>query len=250
MVVWLHSTPLELNRRYLAKHGGRLVKAKATRIRYRVDINQLTEHPADHLGMNEIASVEFETSQPLYFDPYPRNRTTGSLILIDPLSNATVGAVMIREALADESESGARRDEFLQPVTRGKVTLKERSQRYGHRPAILAVNGERSLAENLERELLERGFQAALINYDEVSSAAWQPLLSTLWSLGFVVIAWAKTRMRRRHQEVLAKIAGESFYGLYSLQSKANAERYWIEAIRIVETLRIDQRKSVRETEN
>jgi sulfate adenylyltransferase subunit 1 len=247
MVVWLHSTPLEPDRTYLAKHAGRLVKAKATRIRYRVDINQLTEHPADHLEMNEIASVEFETSQPLYFDPYHRNRTTGSLILIDPLSNATVGAVMIREALADES---ARRDERQPSVTNGQVTLKERSQRHRHRPAILAVNGERSLAENLERELLERGFEVALINYNEVPSAAWQPLFSTLWSLGFVIVVWAETRIRRRQQGVLAKIAAESFYDLSSLQSQASAETHWKETLRIAETLRIDQQKSIRETEN
>ena len=46
--------------------------------------------------MNDIAAVEFETTMPLFFDPYERNRTTGSFILIDPLTNATVGAAMIR----------------------------------------------------------------------------------------------------------------------------------------------------------
>ena len=55
MVVWLHAAPLELNRLYMAKHTGRHVKAKASRIRYCVNINTFDEHPANHLDMNEIA---------------------------------------------------------------------------------------------------------------------------------------------------------------------------------------------------
>src|SRR2546429_4448715 len=107
MVVWLQATPLELNRNYLAKHAGRIVKARARKIRYRVDINTLEEGAASRLEMNEIGLVDFETSQPLFFDSYASNRTTGSLILIDPLSNATVGDVMIRVARYEESDFAA-----------------------------------------------------------------------------------------------------------------------------------------------
>jgi len=53
--------------------------------------------------MNEIASVEFEASSSLFFDAYQENRATGSFILIDPLSNATVGAAMIREPIFDDA---------------------------------------------------------------------------------------------------------------------------------------------------
>jgi sulfate adenylyltransferase subunit 1 len=243
MVVWLYETPLELDRTYLAKHAGRLVKTKATRIRHRIDINQLTEHPADHLVMNEIASVEFEASQPLYFDPYHRNRTTGSLILIDPLSNATVGAVMIREALADEAGNGNYANENLQNEPLDRVTLEERVERHGHRPAILAMSGERALADRLERALLARGFESVVINWNEVPDAAWRSLFLTLWDLGLVVIAWAEIPILRRQQEILAKIAGESSYDLSSLESATSTETNWNEAIRIAETLRIDKRK-------
>src|SRR5262249_1035976 len=98
MTVWLHAIPLELNKTYLAKHAGRIVKAKATRIPLRVQNNTFEQEPTHELEMNEIALVSFETSQPLFFDAYAKNRTTGSLILIDPLTNATVGAVMIHNA--------------------------------------------------------------------------------------------------------------------------------------------------------
>src|SRR5271165_3658326 len=103
MVVWLNEKPMQLNHSYLVKHAGRQVKTKATRIRFRIDVNRLTEHAADELEMNGIAFVEFQTSSPLYFDPYTENRTTGSFILIDAISNATVGAAIIRE---DLSQSG------------------------------------------------------------------------------------------------------------------------------------------------
>src|SRR3974377_1833055 len=155
MVVWLHSTPLELNRVYLAKHTGRQLKAKAKHIRFRVDVNTLSEHPANHLEMNEIASVDFETSQPLFFDLYRSNRTPATFILLDPLTKATGGAAMIREA--SQSERGH------QERTTGRVTVEERIARRGHRPAIFALAGERKRAEELERGLIERGVEAVLV---------------------------------------------------------------------------------------
>ncbi|MGB7463474.1 MAG: GTP-binding protein, partial [Candidatus Acidiferrum sp.] len=65
MVVWLNAEPMRLNQSYLVKHAGRQVKAKATRIRFRIDVNNLTEHPASELEMNGIAAVEIEASVPL-----------------------------------------------------------------------------------------------------------------------------------------------------------------------------------------
>ena len=95
MVVWFHSEPLVLGRSYLIKHNVRAARAKATNIHFRVNMYTLEQEPARELKMNDIASVEFEAASPLFLDPYTRNRATGSLILIDPHSNATVGAAMI-----------------------------------------------------------------------------------------------------------------------------------------------------------
>ena len=95
MVVWLYEKPLELQRTYLAKHTTRQVKARVARIRNRVDVNTLTSEPASGLEMNGIALVDLETSSPLFIDSYRRSRATGSFILVDPLSNATVAAGMI-----------------------------------------------------------------------------------------------------------------------------------------------------------
>src|ERR1700737_2704699 len=100
-VVWLNETPLQLNHTYLAKHSTRQVKAKVTHIQYRVDVNTLNHESSQALAMNGIAFVELATSAPLFFDSYEHSRTTGSFILVDPLSNATVGAGMIQEDLSE-----------------------------------------------------------------------------------------------------------------------------------------------------
>jgi len=99
MVVWMHETPLVVGRTYVAKHTTRTVRATVRSIRYRMDVNTLTEVDAVQLAMNEIAEVEFETNLPLFFDPYAENRATGALILIDGVTNATVGAAMIVAAV-------------------------------------------------------------------------------------------------------------------------------------------------------
>jgi len=100
-IVWLHEEPLRAGAHYLAKHTTRTVRATVTRVRFRIDIHALEEIPADSLALNEIGLVEFEANRPLFFDSYQRNRAMGHLILIDPLTNATVGAAML-EPLEEE----------------------------------------------------------------------------------------------------------------------------------------------------
>jgi len=101
-VVWMHTDPLLPGKSYLLKHTTRTLRAMPTQIRYRVDMNTLEHIPADQLLVNDIAEVEFQVTRPLHFDLYAENRTTGSFILIDPLSNATVGAGMIHQTLQEE----------------------------------------------------------------------------------------------------------------------------------------------------
>jgi bifunctional enzyme CysN/CysC/sulfate adenylyltransferase subunit 1 len=108
MVVWMHEDPLVVGRTYVAKHTTRTVRATVRAIRHRVDVGTLEQVSAHQLEMNEIAEVEFETSLPLFFDSYAENRGTGALILIDGVTNATVGAGMIIAAMETSSETAAR----------------------------------------------------------------------------------------------------------------------------------------------
>jgi sulfate adenylyltransferase subunit 1 len=238
MVVWLHEAPLELGRQYLAKHLGRHVKLKASRMRHRVDINELTKHAADHLALNEIGFVEFEASQPLYFDSYRRNRTTGSLILIDPLSNATVGAAMIRETLEPVLESRTARDETSLIELQGGVTPAERTQRRGHSPALLLVSGDRSFAQAIERDLFSRGFDVAVVDYRQTGAATVGVLLTALWHLGLLSIIWAATPFETQEKEVLRNIAATSVCDLTEGSADEHAELLRQRALEFAEALR------------
>ena len=140
MVVWLHGKPLEVGETYLVKHTARQTKIRAiedSASRER-QYTGARSRPTQ-LQMNEIAAVEFEANVPLFFDPYSRNRTTGSFILIDPLSNATVGAGMIQEDVGRSQKANARTRVSARAAGPRKrsVAPRERHERHGHYPAVV-----------------------------------------------------------------------------------------------------------------
>jgi sulfate adenylyltransferase subunit 1 len=107
-MVWLHSRPLEINRRYLLKHTSHTVPARVRSIRHRINIETLDPQAADSLGLNAIGLIEVETDRPILADLYSESRVTGSFILIDPASNATIGAGMIRHILTTKVTNTAK----------------------------------------------------------------------------------------------------------------------------------------------
>ena len=157
MVVWMPSEPLDPHKIYLLKHTTRTVRARVHHIRYRVDINTLEHVPATKLDMNDIAAVDVKTTLPLFFDPYDLNRSTGSFILIDPLTNATVGAGIIERAI--EHGHGARHGAGDH---RKRTTKDERLLRYGHPSAAIWLKGRPHVAELIERLLFDEGWHVQL----------------------------------------------------------------------------------------
>jgi sulfate adenylyltransferase subunit 1 (EFTu-like GTPase family) len=99
MICWMSDTrPLTPGSRVIVKHTTRTVKAIVRDLHYRLDVNTLhRDEGATQLALNEMGRVTLRVTQPLFCDPYPRNRTTGGLILIDEATNATVGAAMITD---------------------------------------------------------------------------------------------------------------------------------------------------------
>ena len=95
MVCWMSQQPLRPGGRYSIKHTTRSARAVLDEIEYRVDVNSLAHEPAAELALNEIARVRLRCSAELVVDPYARNRTTGSFILIDEATNDTVAAGMV-----------------------------------------------------------------------------------------------------------------------------------------------------------
>jgi sulfate adenylyltransferase large subunit len=100
MVCWMAGDrPLTPRSRFVIKHTSRTVKAIVTDLQYRIDVNTLhRDESASQLGLNEIGRVSLRLTQPIFCDPYNRNRLTGGMILIDEATNATAGAAMITDA--------------------------------------------------------------------------------------------------------------------------------------------------------
>lgn len=97
MVCWMHDKPLRVGGRYRIMHNTNTTRAIVKNLEYRVDINTLAEdHDADTLRLNEIGRLTIRTQKQLCYDEYSRNRVTGSFILIDESTNATVAAGMLR----------------------------------------------------------------------------------------------------------------------------------------------------------
>ena len=96
MVCWLNPKPLALRGKYAVKHTTRDVRCIVKDLKYKMDINTLHRNEEDkEINMNDIARIQIRTTQPLFYDSYRKNRTTGSLIMIDEATNETVAAGMI-----------------------------------------------------------------------------------------------------------------------------------------------------------
>jgi sulfate adenylyltransferase large subunit len=187
MVVWFDAQPMELGRTYLVKHAVRGARVKATAIEFRVEMETLERRPAQELEMNDVAAVRFEASSPLFFDAYAENRITGSFILIDPISNATVGAAMIRKAAAGAPES------VLSQATSAEsgrewLSGKERYRRHGHLPALIWVKHRPVLAPLLERALFEQGFEAVHMTQGDLAADHLGAALRLAQTSGLVLV--------------------------------------------------------------
>jgi sulfate adenylyltransferase subunit 1 len=145
-LVWMDGRALDASRRYLLKHASQTVPAEV-RLRHRVDLEHSVSEPAQVLEMNGIGVAEIETRRPIALERYSENRTLGAFVLIDAETNATAGAGMIREVLADEPGVADARP----------VTALERATRWGHAGVVLRLSAPPSVAHALERALLEAG---------------------------------------------------------------------------------------------
>ncbi|WP_105189364.1 sulfate adenylyltransferase subunit CysN [Pseudoalteromonas sp. T1lg48] len=99
-LVWMHEEPLVIGKTYNLKLGAKKTAAVISRIDHTIDVNTLAHGQADGLQLNEIAIVTVELTEPLLADMYRNNRETGAFILIDRLTNLTVGAGMVEQILA------------------------------------------------------------------------------------------------------------------------------------------------------
>ena len=148
----MNQKPLAPNRSYLIKQTTQVTQARVREIRHRIDIHTLAHQPASELELNGIGVVSVEAQRPLFFDPYRTNRATGSFILIDPITNETLGAGMM-----------------LQPQTplgsTDRVTAAEREAARGHAGLAICLPADSLLlAWAVERCLFDHGYAVHVIH--------------------------------------------------------------------------------------
>ncbi|TLX60328.1 bifunctional sulfate adenylyltransferase subunit 1/adenylylsulfate kinase [Stutzerimonas nosocomialis] len=156
MLVWMAEEPMLPGKKYDIKRATSYVPGSIASIVHRVDVNTLEHGAASSLQLNEIGKVKVALDAPIAFDGYEQNRTTGAFIVIDRLTNGTVGAGMIiADPLDGQNTSGSH-------GALAHVTREERAARFGQQPATvlftgLSGAGKSTLAYAVERKLFDMG---------------------------------------------------------------------------------------------
>jgi bifunctional enzyme CysN/CysC len=172
MVIWMAEQPLVPGKQYLFKQTTKAAAGSISTLRYQVDVNTLHRHDSPTLQLNEIGRCQISLNQPLAFDGYRRNRQTGAFIIIDRLTNGTVGAGMILDRATEEEGRPAWDEEphtESRPSQFSQVMGEERQARYGQRPVTILLtgltgSGKSTLAYALERRLFDEGRASVILD--------------------------------------------------------------------------------------
>jgi sulfate adenylyltransferase subunit 1 len=203
-LIWFHSDQVRPGKIFLLKHTTRTVCAEITSIHHRVDVNTLASVGASVLQMNDIASVNIETTQPLHFDVYQQDRTMGSFILIDPFHKATVAAGMI--AAIDDPTA-----EMVRPE---RVQLSERIVRNGHPPAAVWLVDRPELAAALEREIFTRGWHGQMLSTNDFAPHQLEAAARALQGSGAIMLVSVSAEAADSRHEIEAIFGEEHFVEL------------------------------------
>jgi len=163
-LVWMSDEAMLPGRPYLLKCGTRTVTATAAPLRHKINVNTLEHQPARQLELNEIGVVQLNLDQPLAFDPYQANRDTGGFILIDRISNNTVGAGLLQAPLRHSENI------HWQQLD---VNRDNRATQKGQRACVLWFTGlsgagKSTIANLVEKKLFGLGRHTYLLDGDNV----------------------------------------------------------------------------------
>jgi bifunctional enzyme CysN/CysC len=168
-VIWMSDTPLLPGRQYEFKLSHRYFRGTVESIQHRIDVNDLSEHAAKELKLNEVGLCRIVLSEQAAFDTYGTCRTTGALIVVDRLTHATSGAGMILRSAAPQ---GTHHDVsvYWAPT---KITHEQRANQKAQRPCILWFTGlsgagKSTIANAVEQALFLRGHHSYLLDGDNI----------------------------------------------------------------------------------
>ncbi|HET9960618.1 MAG TPA: sulfate adenylyltransferase subunit CysN [Polyangiaceae bacterium] len=184
MLVWMSERALDLQKSYLLKHTTQMVRAEIEGVAFTTDLETLKQQPATRLELNDIGRVTISCHRPLFYDAYRDNRSTGSFILVDSLTNNTVAAGMILpgEASPRQGDSNAPQPERVH----SHVSHDERAERLGQKGCTvwltgLPASGKSAIAYALERRLFDIRRLAMVVDPDDGISTGQQPDGSSPW---------------------------------------------------------------------
>lgn len=163
-MLWMSENELYPGRQYLLKTGNKTVPASILKLKHRIDINDFSEVAVNTLALNEVGVATLSLSAPIAFDAYSENRNTGSFILIDRQTNATVGVGMLDFALRRASNV------VWQDLDVNKVV---RAEQKNQKPALLwftglSGSGKSTIANLVEKRLLDLGRHTYTLDGDNV----------------------------------------------------------------------------------
>lgn len=168
-LVWMTEQPLIAGRQYTIKLATRSVSGSVSLIHHRIDVNTLEHHDAKELKLNEIGSCTVSVNAPVVIDPYKTNKGTGAFIIIDRLTNGTVGAGMI---------TGLHDDEIQEPVS-----PEDRAARFSQAPTAVWLTGSNhtDTAYQLERRLFDNGHACTVLETEAVT-----PVINVIKNAGLI----------------------------------------------------------------
>jgi bifunctional enzyme CysN/CysC len=177
MLVWMDVTPMNLTTQFYIKHTSNITKARIDQVKYKVDVNSLEKQSIENLHLNEIGRVVITTSKPIFFDPYKKNRQTGSFVLIDPITNNTCAVGMIIDRLDSKNLTSRITDVDKEKIAMGKSLIQrgDYQKKYNQKGETIWISGlhgsgKNELAFSLEKRLFDDGAIAVMIDGSSVRS--------------------------------------------------------------------------------
>jgi bifunctional enzyme CysN/CysC len=221
-VVWLHERPLDTQKTYFIKHTTQMIRMQVDAVESKVDLSTLEQVPAETLQLNDIGRLTLTCHRPVYYDPYVKNRATGAFVIVDSLTNATVGAGMILDAEGEQELDDAMREVRAGSglANKTQVSPRERRDRLGQTGVTVFLSGlpgsgKVAVAYVLERKLFDLGHSAHVIPPQGESMDAVSVAARACTDAGLITICALPAKRRADRELVRNKVGAERFVEVF-----------------------------------
>ena len=177
MLVWMDEKGMNPDQQYFIKQTTHTTRVRIDHIRFKVDLNTLEKSDCKALQLNEIGKAVFVTNEPIFFDPYAKNKNCGSFIIIDPITNNTSAVGMIIGEVDEKelSSSISEEDKLTMRAGNSLISATDRKKLTGIDGKVYSINGEKEVCVNefaytLERRLFDIGAMPIIINANDIDN--------------------------------------------------------------------------------